>query len=144
MLCYREALPLLCWDVVLLLGDDDEDVVSLLLLRLPPVRRLLPWDAVERVVVEAAEGGLLLEDAPADDVLAVEVDDESWDAVADPVEVPAADVAVVLLTCCWLPEAAEWADTVAAAGGADNICDDETSSLWRRCWCPLLQGKWYY
>ena len=119
VLCYREALPLLCWDVVLLLGDDDEDVVSLLLLRLPPVRRLLPWDAVERVVVEAAEaeGGLLLEDAPADDVLAVDVDDESWDAVADPVEVPAADAAVVLLTCCWLPEAAEWADTVAAAVG---------------------------
>ena len=32
----------------------------------------------------------------------------------------------------------------AAAGGADNICDDETSSLWRRCWCPLLQGMYYH
>jgi len=28
------------------------------------------------------------------------------------------------------------------SGDVDDICNAETSSLWRRCWCPLLQGEW--
>ncbi|KAF6035843.1 GBF1 [Bugula neritina] len=37
-----------------------------------------------------------------------------------------------------------WAEEQQTDGSADeqeeNICDAGTSSLWRRCWCPLLQG----
>lgn len=36
-----------------------------------------------------------------------------------------------------------WADESKEDLTDDDICDAKTSSLWRRCWCPLLQGEYH-
>lgn len=34
-----------------------------------------------------------------------------------------------------------WAKEQPQEADSNGVCDAETSSLWRRCWCPLLQGQ---